>query len=114
METLHLQQSAMPRASTIHAVEVADLAEIYAEHINVAVLPRGADAEVQSLVLEHLLHRDWEQTLRVEAQQPSSFTVAPWCTADTHALRSELAFLIEIYSELFGGGSHRPAVELQQ
>ncbi len=102
METSLLACNQAPRSSTLYATELADLAEIYAAHLNVAVFRRGADAAVQSLVRDHLLERDWEQTLRIDTRGPETFAVAPWCAADTRALHSELVFLVEVYGDLFG------------
>lgn len=88
--------------STIFAASIADLAAIYEPHVNVAVHLRAPDPAITRFVQETLLSRDWEKVLRIDASRRDLGVLFPWSDDDETRFRAEIAFLVEIYAELFG------------
>lgn len=88
--------------STVFAASIADLAAIYEPHVNVAVHLRAPDLEITRFVQQTLLSRDWEKVLRIEASRRDLGVLFPWSDDDETRFRAEIAFLVEIYAELFG------------
>jgi Protein of unknown function (DUF1826) len=95
-------RQASPRPSTVFAASIADLATIYEPHVNVVVHRRGPDPGISRMALATLVSRDWEELLRIDAVRRDIRLRLPWFDDDEAGFRTELAFLIDIYAELFG------------
>lgn len=88
--------------STAYATTLADLAAVYDPHVNVVVHPRPADPELVAFVRGELLAEDWSRVLQVDVDGRERASVVPEGMPEHEAFRSELAFLVEVYAELFG------------
>lgn len=103
---LHTESAASPPSSpltsTAYAAELAMLTAIYEPRVNVVVHRRDPDPELVAYVRGHLVSRDWTRTLEVRSRLQGAYLSLPEGVPEHRSFTDDVAFLVEIYAELFG------------
>lgn len=91
-------------SSTAWALNLPELAAIYEAGVSVCVLARSLEPEVTAFAAGALAGHRYESSLRVRATNPSLGELLPPGLTGPGRERflEDVAFLIEVYSELFG------------